>query len=253
MDEQRLGRDGAIERDGFGADSKTVVMTPEQRVAMESWVLEHTANGHRFALRGGGEGIAYHDARGRAVTKTMQEFGDGELVLLAGRMGWLGSFDGLGVSEGLDEAMSATTVATALVGKAAEDPAIKAIYKDAIKSGLRSLKNDVVDKFMKAVRAAGKSLDLSMSEIESGVASLSKVLRAEATDRVGFDRLLEAKGDPYWTTAKRDGVAKDGTKVKRGDKILYWPNGKIIMTGKQAEDAWRRFESERGDEEGTPY
>jgi hypothetical protein len=60
-------------------------------------------------------------------------------------------------------------------------------------------------------------------------------------------------GDPYWMTAKRPGKAKDGTSIKKGDKILWWPSTKTAMVGKKAEQAWREFLSQKGDEEGMPY
>ncbi len=77
-------------------------------------------------------------------------------------------------------------------------------------------------------------------------------------------KLLEYKkykGDPYWFRAKRDGVSGDqrlpeqrrfkkgGEKFKKGDEVLFWPKGKVIMVGKKAEQAWREFQSQAADED----
>lgn len=55
-------------------------------------------------------------------------------------------------------------------------------------------------------------------------------------------------GDPYWTTAKFDSVDAKGNKVKKGDKILYFPKGKQVFTGADAEREWASFESAAADE-----
>lgn len=69
------------------------------------------------------------------------------------------------------------------------------------------------------------------------------------------------KDDPFWMKSKYDGVSgeqrlpvqrrlrKGGVKFKKGDEILYYPKGKIIMVGKEAEQAWRDFESAASDED----
>ena len=69
------------------------------------------------------------------------------------------------------------------------------------------------------------------------------------------------KGDPFWMKSKYDGVSgeqrlpvqrrlrKGGVKFKKGDEILYFPKGKIIMVGKEAEQAWRDFEAAAADED----
>jgi excinuclease UvrABC ATPase subunit len=69
------------------------------------------------------------------------------------------------------------------------------------------------------------------------------------------------KGDPYWFKAKRDGVSgeqrlpeqrrfkKGGERFKKGDEVLFFPKGKIIMVGKKAEQAWREFEAAASDED----
>ena len=77
-------------------------------------------------------------------------------------------------------------------------------------------------------------------------------------------KLLEYKkykGDPYWIRAKKDGVSgeqrlpeqkrfqKGGKRFKKGEEVLFWPKGKVIMVAKQAEQAWREFQSQAADED----
>ena len=69
------------------------------------------------------------------------------------------------------------------------------------------------------------------------------------------------KGDPVWMKSKYDGVSgeqrlpaqrrmrKGGVKFKKGDEILYFPKGKVIMVGKEAEQAWRDFQAAAQDED----
>lgn len=62
-----------------------------------------------------------------------------------------------------------------------------------------------------------------------------------------------AYGDPYWLTAKYPGRAKDGTPVKKGDKVLYWPRTKEMLVGPKAEQAWRDFQAQVSDEDAYNY
>lgn len=57
------------------------------------------------------------------------------------------------------------------------------------------------------------------------------------------------QGDPFWMDAKYPGRADDGSPVRKGDRILYWPRTKTVMVGKKAEDAWRNFKAEAQDED----
>ncbi len=57
------------------------------------------------------------------------------------------------------------------------------------------------------------------------------------------------KGDPYWTKAKFDSVTKSGQKVRKGDKILYYPNTRTVVIGEEADKAWRDFLAAAQDEE----
>jgi hypothetical protein len=74
-------------------------------------------------------------------------------------------------------------------------------------------------------------------------------------------KLKEYKDDPFWMKSKYDGVSgeqrlpiqrrlrKGEVKFKKGDEILYYPRGKVILVGKKAEQAWREFQSAKSDED----
>ena len=69
------------------------------------------------------------------------------------------------------------------------------------------------------------------------------------------------KDDPFWMKSKYDGVSgeqrlpvqrrlrKGGVKFKKGDEILYYPKGKVILVGKEAEQAYRDFQAAATDED----
>lgn len=69
------------------------------------------------------------------------------------------------------------------------------------------------------------------------------------------------KDDPFWMKSKYDGVSgeqrlpvqrrlrKGEVKFKKGDEILYYPKGKVIMVGKKAEQAYRDFQAAASDED----
>ena len=54
--------------------------------------------------------------------------------------------------------------------------------------------------------------------------------------------------DPYWTTARFDSKAADGTAVSKGTRIFYYPATKRVLVGEAAEQAAREFEAARFDE-----
>jgi hypothetical protein len=56
--------------------------------------------------------------------------------------------------------------------------------------------------------------------------------------------------DPYWMVAKSPGVDKNGKPFRAGERVFYYPNGKVILTGKEAEAAARNFDAARFDEDG---
>jgi len=69
------------------------------------------------------------------------------------------------------------------------------------------------------------------------------------------------KDDPFWMKSKYDGVSgeqrlpvqrrlrKGEVKFKKGDEILYYPKGKVILVGKRAEQAYRDFQAAAQDED----
>ena len=69
------------------------------------------------------------------------------------------------------------------------------------------------------------------------------------------------KDDPFWMKSKYDGVSgeqrlpvqrrlrKGEVKFKKGDEILYYPKGKVIMVGNKAEQAYRDFQAAAQDED----
>lgn len=56
--------------------------------------------------------------------------------------------------------------------------------------------------------------------------------------------------DPYWMVAKYPGVDKNGKPFRAGERVFYYPSGKIILTGKEAEAAARDFAAHAFDEDG---
>jgi hypothetical protein len=56
--------------------------------------------------------------------------------------------------------------------------------------------------------------------------------------------------DPRWTISRFAGTDKNGNSYKKGDRVFYYPATKAVLAGTAAEDAARRFEAERQDEEG---
>jgi len=57
--------------------------------------------------------------------------------------------------------------------------------------------------------------------------------------------------DPYWTTARFAGPSanRDGTPIKKGDRIFYYPKGRQSFVGAEAEAASADFESCAQDED----
>jgi len=57
------------------------------------------------------------------------------------------------------------------------------------------------------------------------------------------------RDDPRWITARYNGVDADGNAVRKGDRVFYYPRGKVLLTGEKAEQAARDFEAARVDED----
>lgn len=62
------------------------------------------------------------------------------------------------------------------------------------------------------------------------------------------DTTMHYRDDPYWTTAKFDSTSRDGQPVRKGDRIFYYPKGRVVLVGEAAEQASRDFEAARFDE-----
>jgi hypothetical protein len=58
------------------------------------------------------------------------------------------------------------------------------------------------------------------------------------------------RNDPYWMTAKYPGKDKNGKPFRAGERVFYYPIGKVILTGKEAEAASQDFDAARFDEDG---
>lgn len=50
-------------------------------------------------------------------------------------------------------------------------------------------------------------------------------------------------GDPYWTTARFDGKDAHGNPVKKGTRIFYFPTGRRVFQGTDAERESRSCEA----------
>jgi hypothetical protein len=55
-------------------------------------------------------------------------------------------------------------------------------------------------------------------------------------------------GDPRWIEARWPGRDKHGRDYKKGERVLYYPLGKIVVAGENAEQEWRDFRAAAMDE-----
>jgi hypothetical protein len=53
---------------------------------------------------------------------------------------------------------------------------------------------------------------------------------------------------PYWTVARFDSTLPDGTKVRKGERIFYYPATRSILVGEKAEAASREWAAMLDDE-----
>jgi hypothetical protein len=60
--------------------------------------------------------------------------------------------------------------------------------------------------------------------------------------------MIRYKGDPRWINAKFDSQCQCGKRIRRGERILYFPNGKTASCQTCGEPAYARFISEAQDE-----
>lgn len=89
MEALNLDRDGAVRRTEFDPlPQPEVLLSPSEREAVESFVLNATSPAFRYVDRGGKEGIVFYDNRGRAAAGIVRDMDDGLLLGLAKREGY---------------------------------------------------------------------------------------------------------------------------------------------------------------------
>ena len=54
--------------------------------------------------------------------------------------------------------------------------------------------------------------------------------------------------DPRYIVAKFPGVDMNGVAFNKGERVLYYPNGKQFLAGEAAAQAWRDFQACKFDE-----
>lgn len=84
---EMLKPDGEVTRDEFDTLPDEVVLEPEDRAQLESFVISKLRPHEIFATAKGQTGIVYHDKRGRATSAVLDEMDAGELRWLAKRLG----------------------------------------------------------------------------------------------------------------------------------------------------------------------
>jgi hypothetical protein len=50
------------------------------------------------------------------------------------------------------------------------------------------------------------------------------------------------RGDPYWKRAKSDATSADGTPVRKGDRVFFYPRTGAIYAGDAANRASAEFD-----------
>ena len=157
----------------------------------------------------------------------------------------------------LSDRVASVELEAAWFGKTARAEAA-AQYKhrmDGIRKGLRHIDTLLGEHEREQSRDSGNwGFAGDLGYVEEHVTDVLEFLRNGKSGDGG--RLASEKtaassyrGDPGWITARFPGKAEDGTPVKRGDRILYWPRTKTVMVGDKAEAAWRKFQSEVEDED----
>lgn len=88
MEALNVDRDGAVRRTEFDAPvMKPVVLSPNEREAVEAYLLNATKEAFKFDSRTG-QGVVFYDDRGRASAGVVSEMGDELLLSLAEREGY---------------------------------------------------------------------------------------------------------------------------------------------------------------------
>jgi len=142
-----------------------------------------------------------------------------------------------------------------------------AIVKHAYDAGMLDEALALMQKFDGTAHDLANVLDArvggngSVSDTFGSAADLSRWLRGPMSKEfANYEKALrtQARGktaarysrDPYWMTAKYPGVDKNGKPFRAGERVFYYPIGKVILTGKEAEAAARDFAARAFDEDG---
>jgi hypothetical protein len=89
MEALNLDADGAVRRTEFEpAPVPEVLLSPNEREAMESFLFDATSSAFRYIDRDGRKGIVFYDDRGRAACGVVRDMDDGLLLGLAQREGY---------------------------------------------------------------------------------------------------------------------------------------------------------------------
>jgi hypothetical protein len=89
MEALNLDADGSVRRTEFDPlPQPEVLLSPNEREAVESFVLDVTSSAFRYMDRSGKEGIVFYDDRGRAAAGIIRDMDDGLLLALAKREGY---------------------------------------------------------------------------------------------------------------------------------------------------------------------
>jgi len=89
MEFLNLDRDGAVRRSEFvPPPSPQVLLSPNEREAVEAYLLQATKERFQYTDRRGRKGVVFYDDRGRAAAGVVAEMDDGLLLSLAQREGY---------------------------------------------------------------------------------------------------------------------------------------------------------------------
>ena len=89
MEALNVDRDGAVRRTEFNPPPLSqIFLSPNEREAVESYLLQATKEQFRYVDRRGNQGIVFYDDRGRAAAAVVSEMDDGLLLSLAEREGY---------------------------------------------------------------------------------------------------------------------------------------------------------------------
>lgn len=89
MEALNVDRDGAVRRTEFvPTGPPDVLLSPNEREAVEAYLLQVTKEQFLYTDRYGHRGIVFYDDRGRAATGVVREMDDGLLLSLATKEGY---------------------------------------------------------------------------------------------------------------------------------------------------------------------